>query len=211
MELQILRPYRAVKNIPERDSSTSSERQHHRLPHSLCHAERCRSISIFLHSLLTSFSEIALCHDFPLRCNVSVLLFGKSIACIAIRVGVVMELQMFSPYRAGRAILEGDSSTSSEWQHHRLPHSLCHAERCRSISIFLHSLLTSFSEIALCHDFPLRCNVSVLLFGKSIACIAIRVGVVMELQMFSPYGAGNVVRCSCVVVREMRWNADDTD
>lgn len=42
---------------------------------------------------------VALCHAFPLRCNVSVLLFGKSIACIAIHVGLAMALQLFSPLR----------------------------------------------------------------------------------------------------------------
>ena len=52
--------------------------------------------------------------------------------------------------------------------------------------------------------FLLRCNVSVLLFGKCIACIAIHVGVAMELQMFRPYGAGSVARESLFVVREKR-------
>ncbi len=51
---------------------------------------------------------------FLLRCKVSPLLFGKGISCIAMHVGVAMGLQMFRPYRAGRGILEEDSSTSSE-------------------------------------------------------------------------------------------------
>jgi len=37
--------------------------------------------------------------------------------------------------------------------------------------------------------FPLRCNASPLLFVLCMASIAMQLGVVMELQMFSPYGA----------------------
>ena len=55
--------------------------------------------------------------------------------------------------------------------------------------------------MALCHAFPLRCNDSVLFFGKGIACIAIHVGVAMGLQIFRPYGAGDGVRCSLIVIR----------
>jgi len=57
------------------------------------------------------------------------------------------------------------------------------------------------TAISLCHAFLLRCNVSVVLFGKGIACIAIHLALAIELQMFSPYGAGSVNRCSLFVNR----------
>ncbi len=42
--------------------------------------------------------------------------------------GSSIELQMFSPYGAGRSILEEDSSTSSEWQYPLHTYALCYAE-----------------------------------------------------------------------------------
>jgi len=38
-----------------------------------------------------------------------------------------------------------------------------------------------------------------LALWNTLACIAIRVGVVMGLQMFRPYGAGSGLRCSCIM------------
>jgi len=54
-------------------------------------------------------------------------------------------------------------------------------------------------EMALCNAFLLRFNGYPLLFGLCTACIAMQLGVVMELQMFRPYGAGKVDRCSLIV------------
>jgi len=48
--------------------------------------------------------------------------------------------------------------------------------------------------MALCIAYLLRCNASPMPFGKSIACIAMHMGVVIGLQIFRPYGAGSVVR-----------------
>ena len=77
------------------------------------------------------------------------------------------------------------------------PYSHCHAELAEaSLCTFI-----TFFFIVLRDTFAMRCNASPLLFGKSIACIAIRVGVAMGLQMFRPYGAGDGVRCSLIVIR----------
>jgi len=48
--------------------------------------------------------------------------------------GLAFWLQTLRPYGAVQGIHEGDSSTSSEWQHHWLPHSLYHVERKQNIS-----------------------------------------------------------------------------
>jgi len=61
-------------------------------------------------------------------------------------------------------------------------------------SLFLHLLLIGCSEITLCYAFPLRCNVTPLLFGICIVCIAILVEVALWLQILRPYRAGSVVR-----------------
>jgi len=78
-------------------------------------------------------------------------------------------------------------------------HSLCHAELRRSISLYLLSLLSlliGFTEIAFGDVFLLRYNVSSLLFGLRMACIAIHVGVAMALQILRPYGAWVIGRGS---------------
>ncbi|HQE55616.1 hypothetical protein, partial [Tenuifilum sp.] len=49
--------------------------------------------------------------------------------------------------------------------------------------------------------FPFAMQRFTLALWNTIACIAIQVGVAMELQIFSPYGAGKVDRCSLFVNR----------
>jgi len=58
-------------------------------------------------------------------------------------------------------------------------------------SLFYHqflSLLVGFPAVALCNAFLLRCNASPLLFGKSIACIAVHVGLPWCYKYFAPTG-----------------------
>ena len=65
-------------------------------------------------------------------------------------------------------------------------------------------------KITLCNVFPLRCNVYPMLFGKSIACIAIHVGIIKVIQILRPYGAGSVVRETIFILStsEMSYGVD---
>ena len=74
----------------------------------------------------------------------------------------------------------------------------------RSISLCLHFLYLFwlvFRQSLFVMIFLFRCKVSVMLFGKSIACIAIHLGIVRGLQILRPYGAESGLRCSLFVAR----------
>jgi len=72
----------------------------------------------------------------------------------------------------------------------------CHAEQAEA-SLYLKPFYSyCFFWNRSFQFFLLRCNVFPVLFGKSTACIAIHVGIIMLLQILRPYGAGSIVRCT---------------
>ncbi|MEY1638794.1 hypothetical protein [Tenuifilum osseticum] len=78
-------------------------------------------------------------------------------------------------------------------------------------SLFYHqflSLLVGFPAVALCNAFLLRRKASTLLFGKSVVCIAVHVGLPWRYKYFAPTGleALFVVRESLIVVRKRTLN-----